>query len=51
MARRKAVAVEPATPREVREWANDNGHEVGVKGRIAKSVKEAFTEATGRPIV
>lgn len=51
--RKKAAApvVEPATHREVRAWAADNGVTVGVRGRIAASILEQFTAATGRPVV
>jgi hypothetical protein len=42
--------VEPATTREVREWANNNGFEVGNRGRIKAEVLEAFTAKTGRPL-
>lgn len=45
----KPVA-EPATIAEVRAWAAENGYTVAVRGRIAATVKEAFTAKTGRPI-
>jgi hypothetical protein len=52
MARKAAVKnVEPASVREVREWANGNGHSVGARGALAGSVREAFTAATGRPVL
>jgi nucleoid-associated protein Lsr2 len=56
MATRKNAAakaklnVEPATPREVREWAAENGFEVASRGRIKGEVVEAFTAKTGRPL-
>ena len=43
--------VEPASVREVRDWATANGFEVGAKGRIKNEVLAAFTAKTGRPIV
>lgn len=39
---------EKATPAEVREWAAANGYTVAVKGRLSKTVREAYTAATGR---
>jgi len=50
MATRKNKSVEPATPREVRDWAAQNGFEVGARGRIRNEVVEAFTAKTGRPL-
>lgn len=47
---KEAVKLEPATLSEVREWGNANGFTVAAKGRIASSVVEAFTAATGRPL-
>ncbi|MFG3715828.1 histone-like nucleoid-structuring protein Lsr2 [Micromonospora sp. NPDC047730] len=37
-----------ATPKEVRAWAKENGHDVGDRGRISKEIKAAFQAATGR---
>lgn len=37
-----------ASPKEVRAWALANGFEVGARGRISATVKDAFTKATGR---
>lgn len=42
---------DPATTREVRDWARDNGFEVGARGKIKAEVVEAYTKATGRPLV
>lgn len=39
-----------ASPREVREWGNANGYTVAQRGRLSATLKEAFTEATGRPV-
>jgi len=43
-------AVKPATIREVREWAGENGFEVKARGKLKNEVVEAFTSATGRPL-
>jgi hypothetical protein len=43
--------VEPATVAEVREWAIAEGLTVAMRGRLSATVKTAFTEKTGRPIV
>jgi hypothetical protein len=53
VSRKKAAPapVEPASVREVRDWASSNGFTVGGKGRLSKEVREAFTSGTGRPIV
>jgi hypothetical protein len=44
------VVAEPATIADVRAWARENGIEVASRGRIASTVREAFTTKTGRPI-
>lgn len=38
-----------ATAADVRTWAKESGRtDVGERGKIAQSVKDAFTAATGR---
>ena len=32
------------TPSDVRAWARENGHEVGLRGRIPSDVAEAFNK-------
>lgn len=39
-----------ATAREVRKWAREAGHAVGVRGRVSAELKKLFTEATGRQV-
>lgn len=54
MAARKSkttVTAEPATVREVRAWASEKGIEVAQRGKLKAEVVEAFTAATGRPLV
>jgi hypothetical protein len=52
MASRKSQAPvqEPATAKEIREWAAQNGVEVGLRGRIKTEVLEAFVAATKRTL-
>lgn len=52
MARSKQAQapVEPATSKDVREWAAANGVEVGTRGRIRTEVLEAFVTSTKRPL-
>jgi hypothetical protein len=53
MASRKtqqAQNVEPATQKDVRIWAAENGVEVGARGRIRTEVLEAFVASTKRPL-
>lgn len=33
---------------KIREWANQNGHQVSARGRIAAEVREAYYAAVGR---
>jgi hypothetical protein len=42
--------VEPATQKDVRIWAAENGVEVGARGRIRTEVLEAFVASTKRPL-
>ena len=37
-----------ATPAEVREWARENGYEIGERGRISSEIAMAFNKAQGR---
>ncbi len=39
------LAANGATAKDVRAWANENGFEVGARGRIAAGVVEAFNAA------
>ena len=36
------MAKRSAAPSQIREWANDNGHTVGVRGRLSAEVQDAF---------
>lgn len=49
MASRKKV-VEPATNKDVRNWAAEKGIEVSPRGRIKADVVSAFTKETKRPV-
>lgn len=37
-------------PKEVRAWAKQNGHEVAQRGRLHKTVVQAFLKAGGKPV-
>lgn len=37
-----------ATAADVRSWAKENGHPVGVRGTLAADLVHAFERATGR---
>jgi hypothetical protein len=54
-ATKAAVSVEPATPRDVREYLLNvqlpEGVTVGARGRLSQAAKDFFTAETGRPIV
>ncbi len=39
------LAMTPELRTQIRDWANSNGFQVGVKGRIAKHVLDAYTLA------
>lgn len=47
--RRQVAAVKPRTGREetaaIRAWARDNGHEISGRGRIPKTVVDAYQAA------
>lgn len=49
-ARKKNTDLTPATVREVRTWATENGFEVAQRGKLKAAVIEAFTAKTGRPL-
>lgn len=37
-----------ATPAEVRQWAQDQGYEIGERGRISSEIAEAYNKAHRR---
>lgn len=41
----KSKTPTPALPAEVRAWANANGFDIGVRGRISDDVRDRFNRA------
>lgn len=48
---RPTVVLPEVNPKDVRAWAKQNGHEVGERGRIHKSVIQAYLAGGGKPVV
>ena len=42
---KSAVSTSGPSPKEVREWARENGHDVPDRGRIPAEVREAYDAA------